>query len=107
MANFFVMNTTIIPNDGLFHLKTISEMEAKHWIATKKWISAVGHPATARVISDLLDVNVPADRIQVTFEPGDEALVFKLDTRLPEGKVLTVEELQDLPFSWKILKRIG
>jgi len=102
----FVMNTSILPNDGIFSLATISEDEAKRWVARKDWVSAVGHPGTAEVMSSLLGIEIPPNRVQVAFEVGDEALVFKLDCRLPEGKVLSVDELRELPFTWKLLKRI-
>jgi hypothetical protein len=58
-------------------------------------------------MSSLLGTEISPNRIQVTFEVGDEALVFKLDCRLPEGKVLNAEELKGLPFSWKLLRRIA
>lgn len=102
----FIMNTSIIPNDGLFSLVTINADEAKKWIQGNDWVSAVGHPGTAEVMTTLLGVDIPPNRIQVTFEVGDEALVFKLDCRLPEGKVLDAEELRGLPFTWKLLKRV-
>lgn len=102
----FIMNTSIIPNDGLFSLVTINADEAKKWAQNNDWVSAVGHPGTAEVMTTLLGVDIPPNRIQVTFEVGDEALVFKLDCRLPEGKVLDAEELRGLPFTWKLLKRV-
>ncbi len=36
----FVMNASILPNDGIFSLATISEDEAKRWVARKDWVSA-------------------------------------------------------------------
>jgi len=103
----FIMNTSILPNDGLFSLVTINADEAKKWAQNNDWVSAVGHPGTAEVMTTLLGVDIPPNRIQVTFEVGDEALVFKLDCRLPEGKVLDAEELRGLPFTWKLLKRVA
>ena len=103
----FVMNTAILPNDGVFSLVTISEHEAKKWVANGDWTSAVGHPGTAEVMSSLLGTEIPPNRVQVEFGVGDEALVFKLDCRLPEGKVLNAEELRGLPFTWKLLRRIA
>ena len=102
----FIMNTSILPNDGLFQMQTVDGETAKAWAAEGGWVSAVGHPGTAEVMSALLGAVIPPNRIQVAFEVGDEALVFKLDCRLPEGKVLSAEELRGLPFSWKLLKRV-
>lgn len=103
----YVMNTSIIPNDGLYHMQTVDGEVAKAWVADGGWTSAVGHPGTAEVMSALLGAAIPPNRIQVAFEVGDEALVFKLDCRLPEGKVLTAEELKGLPFTWELLKRVA
>ena len=49
-------------------------------------ISAVGHPDTAAVISDLLGKEVPANRISISLEKGDVLYVAQLlGGRLPEG----------------------
>lgn len=93
----YVMNTTILPNDGIFHLREITENEALEWLQ-RDFISAVGHEGTAKVMSQLLGIEIPNNRIMVQFDVDDEALVFKLDTRLPEGKVLSAEELENLPY---------
>ncbi|MCL7388729.1 MAG: DUF1874 domain-containing protein [Thaumarchaeota archaeon] len=57
-------------------------------------ISAIGHQTTAQVLSKLLGFEVPAQRISVEFDKGDVAIAFALDFRLPEGKVLSDEELK-------------
>ena len=49
-------------------------------------VSAIGHADTARVVSDLLGFEVPAQRISVALEPGDVLVVAQLiGGRLPEG----------------------
>lgn len=51
-----------------------------------QFISAVGHADTARVVSDLLGFEVPAQRISVSLEPGDMLIVAQIfGGRLPEG----------------------
>ena len=103
----YLMNTSIVPNDGLYEMKTISEEEARTWVRKSEIpVSAVGHPGTAEVMGILLGVEVTANRMYVIFEVGDEALVYKLNERLPEGKVLTVDELKELHYRWKILRRV-
>ena len=56
--------------------------------------SIVGHPATARVFSELLDVPVEVNRVSYTMKSGD-TLVVGLPTgeRLPEGKILGEDEM--------------
>lgn len=48
--------------------------------------SAIGHPDTARVVSDMLGFEVPAQRINISLRPGDLLVVAQLiGGRLPEG----------------------
>jgi hypothetical protein len=55
--------------------------------------SAVGHPATAEVLTTLLGLPVEARRVSITLGPGDRILVFQLAVRLAEGQVLSREEV--------------
>lgn len=49
-------------------------------------VSAVGHPDTAAVISDLLGKEVPANRISISLQKGDVLYVAQImGGRLPEG----------------------
>ena len=55
-------------------------------IKESETISAVGHPDTAAVISDLLGKEVPANRININLEKGDILYVAQImGGRLPEG----------------------
>ena len=60
------------------------------------FVSAVGHPATAQVMSALLGVEIPPNRVSITIGPGDQLLVFQLAVRLAEGQILTAQEVQAL-----------
>ena len=68
-------------------------------------LSAVGHDVTAQILTELLGVTVPVNRIQFQQEVGQDALVFKLNARAPEGKVLNREEIEAIGYSFKILTR--
>ncbi|MDM7320298.1 MAG: DUF1874 domain-containing protein [Fervidobacterium sp.] len=58
--------------------------------------SAVGHQATAEVLTNLLGIEVPANRTQIKLQPGDILIVFQLSVRLQEGQILSREEVLDL-----------
>jgi hypothetical protein len=58
--------------------------------------SAVGHEATASVISTLLGLPVEARRVAITLSPGDRVVVFQLRMRLEEGRILNKEEVESL-----------
>ncbi len=44
------------------------------------------------------------NRIAVLLDKGDTALIFVLAQRLPEGKVLTYEEISKLQYSFVIAR---
>ena len=64
------------------------------------FVSAVGHEATATLLSQLLGFEVRANRIQVSLGTDDKLIVFQLMGRLPEGRVLSEEELKTLPYQF-------
>jgi len=101
----YVLNTLMIPVDFeakekyTVYLTQITPQIAKELLEEKEFVSAIGHEATAKVLSDLLGINIPYNRIAVKLKAGDSAIHFVLKTRLPEGKVLTEEELKGLEFT--------
>ena len=47
------------------------------------------------------------NRINASFdEVGDLAICFKLNSRPKEGSILSLQDLQEIGFSWKLLERI-
>lgn len=59
-------------------------------------ISAIGHQATAQLISTLCSKQVNTNRVEVKLNDKDELLVIQLLTRLPEGKILSADEIMEL-----------
>jgi len=91
--------------DALVHLERISVTEACE-LLREGFESAIGHEGTAKVIEGLCKVKVPVERKTIFFEPGDEGIHFFLKQRLPEGKILTEDELKNLEFWFVKSKRI-
>ena len=107
--NFFILNSLITPFKGEnanFFIKKI-DLETAKLSLPKNFTSAVGHQATADMISSLLEVKVEVNRVQIFFEPGDKALAFVPRQRLPEGKVLSKEELLKIPLDIFFIQRTG
>ena len=103
----YLLNTLIIPVDFQRHPKvkaTIrrASIEEVRQLLSRGFVSAVGHQATADLLTSLLQVPVQFNRIAVKAAPGDVLVHFVLRERIPEGKVLTLEELQSLPFDFAI-----
>lgn len=70
-------------------------------------IKLVTHEASANFLATLIGLEVACNRITVTMQPGDEALVLRLNGRLPEGKLLSAEEMQAVNFELGWLRRLA
>ena len=99
-----ILNTTILTNDGEFTLKTITLEEAKELIKDKEILSAVGHESTSQILTTLLDREIVVNRIMFKQEKKKKALCFKLNGRPQEGKILTLEELKEIGYEFKLLE---
>jgi PIN domain nuclease of toxin-antitoxin system len=85
-------------------IREITKEEVKE-ILKKGFISAVGHQSTAQILSEILDIPIPFNRIQIKLMPSDILIIFQILTRLEEGKVLTKEEISKLPFKFFLIER--
>lgn len=73
---------------------------SKEEIAISDFLSCVGHPDTAAVLSDTLGKTVECNRISVALEKGDVLYVAQLvGGRLPEGSTTLPEG-----FAFKFVK---
>ncbi len=101
-----ILNGAIITADGEYSCRTISLEECKKLIqSASEIISAVGHKATAEIITDLLEREVTLNRIDFHQEAGQQALVFKLNRRPPEGIILTRDEIEAFGYQFQLLSR--
>lgn len=101
-----LLNTTIATNDGEYRLQTISLDEALALVKESNGLdSAIGHAATAEVLSRLLGIDVPVNRQEFAQQAGQKALAFKLKGRIPEGRILSMEEIESLGYVLKVLER--
>lgn len=103
----YLLNTPILTDYGNYEFKQIDVDLAKKMLQADEYESAIGHESTAAVMADILETDIFVSRIQVKMETGDKAIVFRLLTRLPEGKVLTEQELKELPYELGVLKKIS
>lgn len=104
MKKVAILNTSILTAFGSFNYEMINVEKAKELIANG-FISAIGHESTANIVSTLLDADVKMNRIQFKQEVNEIALVFKLNGRPEEGKILTVDEIMNIGFSFGKLTR--
>jgi hypothetical protein len=101
-----LFNGTVATTNGLYSIKDIDVEDAKRFIKQNGFISAIGHEATAEILSKILDADVPLNRIQFHQEVGQFAIAFKLNVRPSEGDILNREEVEKIGYSLKIMERI-
>lgn len=77
------------------YVRKINRETAKDILQNNDFISAVGHEGTAKVLSSLLGIKVESNRKFIQLNHGDKAIVAQINARLPEGKVLSEEELRE------------
>jgi hypothetical protein len=102
----YVLNTPLLTNWGTFLYGQITIEQAKK-LLQKPFTSAIGHEGTATLLSKLLGIEIPVNRVAIKMQPGDRAVVFQVLQRLPEGAVLTEEELRKIPYSLGLLQMLS
>lgn len=84
LMNAFSLNMlSVFPAQPLFEEISLDEVRA---MLSGGFESAVGHADTASVFSEVLGLDVPAERISVSLSEGDCAVIGQYrGPRLPEG----------------------
>jgi hypothetical protein len=102
----YVLNSPILTNYGLYRYKEITTLQAREILKNGTFVSAIGHEATAKLLSSLLETEIQYNRIAIVMQVGDIAIVIRLLTRLSEGLVLTKDEIKKIGYSLALLERL-
>jgi len=94
IANAFSVN--MLDSDATISFKKLSLDEVREKLQNNDFKSVVGHPATAQFLSELIGVKIDANREMYKMSKDDVLIVAVLGVRLPEGKVLSKEEVEAL-----------
>lgn len=107
MTKLALLNTSILTTAGSYNLTDITLEQARQIVADNagNLDSAIGHQSTADIMTTLLGVDVPVNRQMFTQEVGQQALVFKLNGRPEEGKILTAAEIETIGYKFQLLRR--
>lgn len=105
MLPIAILNASVVTADGTFTLSSITLDEARKLVHGVELDSAVGHESTAILLSTLLGRDIPTNRQLFAQQVGQKALICKLDGRPPEGVALSLEDLKEIGYSFKLLTR--
>lgn len=107
-----ILNTAILTTHGTFSYTPASLGQILNILQASEQtgipiLSAVGHQATADILTELLHHPVPVNRIEYRQEPGDVAIVFKLRGRAPEGKILSRDEVEAIGYDFGLIRMVS
>jgi hypothetical protein len=94
------LNALITSSKTPLTLKTrpVSFEEVKEVVRDREIISFIGHEATAKLLSQLLSVEIPTSRAMYDPKPGDVAVVIRLKKRLEKPEDVKNVKPEDLEF---------
>jgi hypothetical protein len=96
-----LLNTSILTSFGSYTYEPLTLEGARTLLREfrqegKTIQSAIGHQATAELLSGLLNYTVMVNRMEFKQTVETVALIFKLKGRPPAGKILSREELEEI-----------
>jgi hypothetical protein len=102
-----LLNAPILTTFGSFTFEQVNIEQAKQ-LVTYGFQSFIGHQSTCDILSKLLCVTIPHYRGFYMQQPGEQALVFRLKSRIGEGQVLnTIEEIEAVGYEFGLLNRLS
>lgn len=86
LGNALSLQMLDITKDNVLKTKPLTNDDVKRILLKNDWQSAVGHPDTANVLSNMLGVTVPMNRINVKLTKDTTLIVAQVvGGRLPAG----------------------
>lgn len=114
MKRLILFNTSILTSYGTFRYDPLNLDEARKLVRefqteNKEIVSAIGHTATADILSELLEITKIMNRIYAEQTTEDLGLVFKLQLkrRLAEGEILTRKEIEEIGYGFGLLTKLN
>lgn len=82
----WLINSASIPADGLYKYDSISLEAAQEIIQESRFISRIGYPENAKLLSEATGCKIPVNREPHAMAAGDTAIVMKLPYRVASPK---------------------
>jgi len=103
LCNAFSVN--MLSGDALVRFERVTEKQFQFQLGSGTFTNAIGHAATAALLTSRLDLQVEANRVEVSIEPGTLLYVAQVKGRLPEGHVLSEEEIQAVKIDYWLVSQ--
>ena len=97
LANAFSLSMLVPPASIRVTEVTVDDVKR---IVAQGFVSAIGHESTSKIVATQLGMPVQVNRVSIQLKYGDTLVVFQLLKRLEEGKVLTEDEMKQMPAKW-------
>ena len=104
LANAFSINM-LSRECELLEFRKVNIEKVKEILQKHDFESAIGHKSTTNFLSKLLNVEIKANRVPIKIDDDTVLIVAQLKARLPEGKVLTEEEIAKIPIEFWIVSK--
>jgi len=102
-----LLNTTIVTSEGWYDVYKITTQEAIELFKQNytNFISAIGHDSTASIMNTILGTDlIKVNRIEFKQNYGQTALCFKLKGRPAEGKILSLDEIEQIGYEFIVME---
>lgn len=103
LTNAFSINM-LVDTEAIVKISKISFNVAQEILENNAFISFISHQATADFLTKLLDKEIAFNRSNLSLKRGDMVIVFQLQQRLEEGKVLTEQEIAQIKYSFFLVE---
>ncbi len=111
MNKLLLLNASVLTSYGDFRFVRLNLAEAQKVVGefvadeNKQIESAIGHAATAEILTELLEFRVEPNRIEFLQTAEDAALIFRLKRRAPEGAVLNRAQIEEIGYEFGLLTK--
>ena len=75
-------------------VRKLSAKEAERYLRNS--VSVLGHEGTVKLLNELFGLNLKVNRVNYVANENDKLVVVQLNERLPEGKVLSLDEMKEM-----------